>query len=81
MAQPLSVPPSGFDELPVEEQIEYVQALWHRIARNPDGVPSPAWHLDLLEKRIEAMRADGESGRAWHDVRGDLHARLHAVRK
>lgn len=81
MAQPLSVPPSGFDELPVEEQIEYVQALWRRIARKPDDVPSPAWHLEVLETRLEAMGADGESGRPWNEVRKDLHARLRAAHK
>jgi hypothetical protein len=27
----LTVPPPGFDELPVAEQIEYVQPLWNRI--------------------------------------------------
>jgi hypothetical protein len=32
MGQPLTVPPPGFDDLPVEDQIDYVQALWDRIA-------------------------------------------------
>jgi hypothetical protein len=36
MAQPLPMPPPGFDELPVEEKIDYVQALWDRIAANAE---------------------------------------------
>jgi hypothetical protein len=35
MGQPLTVPPPGFDDLPVEEKIDNVQALWKRIASKP----------------------------------------------
>lgn len=81
MGQPLSVPPTGFDELPVEEQIDYVQALWRRIASKPEHVPSPAWHLEELAKRVAAMADDGKGGRPWSEVRGDLHQRLRTVRR
>ena len=34
-------PPPGFDDLSVEEKIDYVQSLWERIAARPDQVPVP----------------------------------------
>ena len=36
MAKPVPLPPPGFDELSVDEQIEYVQSLWERIAATPE---------------------------------------------
>ena len=36
---PAAIPPPGFDELTIEEQIDYVQSLWERIAATPDQVP------------------------------------------
>jgi len=30
------MPPPGFDELPVDDKIDYVQLLWDRIAARPD---------------------------------------------
>jgi putative addiction module component (TIGR02574 family) len=81
MGQPITVPPPGFDDLPVEEQIDYVQALWRRIATRSDDIPSPAWHFELLEKRRESLESDADPGRPWEDVRRDLHARLRSIRK
>ena len=40
MAHSLPLPPTGFDALSVEEQIDYVQSLWDRIAATVDQVPS-----------------------------------------
>ena len=76
MSQPLTVPPPGFDELPVAEQIDYVQALWSRIARAQDAVPSPAWHLQLVRERLAAHHANPERGRPWPEVRRDLEKML-----
>ena len=80
MGEPLSVPP-GFDELPVEEKIDYVQRLWSRIAGDPESIPAPAWQLRVIDERLAAMERDGEAGRTWDEVRGDLRARLAQISK
>jgi hypothetical protein len=74
MAQPLVYPPPGFEDLPVEEQIEYVQALWDGIV-DKQQVPVPDWHRDIVRERL-ANPAPGPS-RPWHEVRAEL-ARKHA---
>jgi hypothetical protein len=35
MSQTLPIPPPGFDGLSIEEQIEYVEALWEHIVARP----------------------------------------------
>jgi putative addiction module component (TIGR02574 family) len=77
MAQPLLMPPSGFDELPVEDQINYVQSLWDRIAATADQVPLHEWQRQLLEERLAAHRAaDAGEARPWGEVLDRLEGRL-----
>lgn len=70
MADNARTPPPGFDDLPVEDQIEYVQSLWDRIAAHPDRVPVPEWHLDELRRRESAM--DPSKTSTWDEVRARI---------
>jgi putative addiction module component (TIGR02574 family) len=78
MAQPLPMPPPGFDDLPVEEKIDYVQALWDRIAANTDEVPLHEWQRQILEDRLAAHRATPQEARTWQEVLDGLERRLKA---
>jgi putative addiction module component (TIGR02574 family) len=72
MAQSLPLPPPGFDDLPVEEKLDYVQSLWDRIAARPDEVPVPDWHREIIAERLAAHRADPGAARPWDEVREEL---------
>jgi hypothetical protein len=39
MAKPVPLPPPGFDDLSVDEKIDYLQSLWDRIAATPGTIP------------------------------------------
>lgn len=79
MAQPLPMPPSGFDELTIEDKIDYVQSLWDRIAASADQVPLHEWQRQLLEERLAAHRAaDSNEARPWGEVLERLEGRLRA---
>ena len=72
-----SVPtPPGFDDLSVEEQIDFVQSLWDKIAASPEQVPVPEWHRQIIRERLEAYRANPTAGRLWTDVRTDIERKL-----
>jgi len=76
MGVPLSVPP-GFDDLPVDEQIDYVQALWDRIlVRDGQGVESPEWHREEVRRALEQHEANPETARPWPEVRAELEAKF-----
>jgi putative addiction module component (TIGR02574 family) len=70
------LPPPGFDELPVEDQIDYVQSLWERIAAKPDQMPVPEWHERVLDERLAARDADPEAARSWEEVRDEIRSKL-----
>lgn len=75
MPNKLPLPPQGFDDLPVSDQIGYVQSLWNRIAAKPESVPVPDWHLQVLEER-RAEESKGGEGRPWDQVRNELCSKL-----
>ena len=60
MTNPVPLPPPGFDDLSVDEQIEYVQSLWNRIAASPEQVPCLSHSLKInpgagIRSSIEVM--------------------------
>jgi putative addiction module component (TIGR02574 family) len=60
-------PPPGFDDLSVDEQLDYVQSLWDRLAARSDRWAVPEWHQEELRRR--EREAEREDGSPWHDVR------------
>jgi len=74
MAVPL--PPPGFDDLPVEEKIDYLQSLWERVTATPATVPVPDWHVDVVRERLEDVAAHPDAGEDWKTVRERIRKRL-----
>ena len=70
MSRKVPNPPPGFDELTVDEKLDYVQKFWDRVATKPDTVPVPEWHLKLIEERL--LRNQPGTGRSWAEVRDEL---------
>lgn len=58
--------------MPVEEKVQYVEALWDRIAAAPAEVSVPDWHRQLLRERLAEYRRDARAGRPWREVRDEL---------
>ena len=73
--------PQGFDELPADEKIEYIQTLWNRVAAHPEQVPMPDWQRELVGERLAAYRSGRTTTRPWGEVREELRASLHNVRR
>lgn len=76
MSKHLPIPPPGFDDLSVEEQIDYVQSLWNRIAASPEEVPVPEWHREVLDERLKDHEANPDAGDSWDVVRERLRDKL-----
>ena len=60
----------------MEEKIDYVQALWDRIAAREAEVPVPDWHRALLAERLAAYEANPDEGRTWEEVEAELLKKL-----
>jgi putative addiction module component (TIGR02574 family) len=68
--------PPGYSELPKEEQILYIQALWDRIAEDPDDVPVLESHLALAEERLADYHRDPSQARPAFEVLDEIAERL-----
>jgi putative addiction module component (TIGR02574 family) len=74
MSNPVPLPPPGFDELSVDEKIDYLQSLWDRIAATPETVPVPNWHREVLDERLRDV--DVGAGDSWEVVRERLRKKF-----
>ncbi len=68
----LAVLASEFDALPIEEQLDYVQTLWERIAQRPESLPVPDWHLTVIRERLAAHAKGSDQSVEWADARAEL---------
>jgi putative addiction module component (TIGR02574 family) len=59
--------------LPPEERIDLLGDAWDAIAASPDEVPMPAWHVEVLEKRLAEPEPEYLS---WEEVRERLKETL-----
>ena len=80
MSRSLPLPPPGFDELAVQDQIDYVQSLWDHIAATVDQVPLQQWQQALLEERLGTHRRAPTEARPWQEVIERVQERLRARR-
>ena len=75
MARKIPDPPRGFDDLSVEQKLDYVQSLWNRITTTPEAVPVPDGHLQVINERLEGNR-NSRTGRSWDEFREELREKL-----
>ena len=56
MLMNVPLPPPGFEELSIDERVEYVQTWWDRIAAKPEQLSVPDCHLvlDVARDRVAA---------------------------
>jgi hypothetical protein len=38
-------------EMTVAEKLQLMEVLWDDLSRNPEDIPSPAWHEEVLAER------------------------------
>ena len=76
MESKVANPPAGFDELTVEEKLDYLESLWDRITARPEAISVPDWHLEVIEQRFDKGQAGSRGHRSWDDFREELRAKL-----
>lgn len=71
----LKIPPE-FAAASREQQIELVHELWDQIAQDPESVPVPESHRQIIKERLEAYRADPTAGLPWQEVRDRILGKI-----
>jgi len=76
MPKAVPLPPAGFDDLSVDEKIDYLQSLWDRITASPESIPVPDWHREILDERLKDLEADSDAGDTWEAVQERLRKKI-----
>ena len=76
MSSKLPFPPLGFDELTIDEQVEYLQALWDRIMPREGEISVPDWHMEIVQERLARYEANGIEGTPWEEFEKELIEQL-----
>jgi hypothetical protein len=68
-------------DLPLErmtlaEKLETMELLWADISRRPAGLPSPAWHRDILEERRRLVQEGKLKFLDWDTAMTELREEL-----
>jgi len=40
----------------VAEKLQAIEVIWEDLARNPNEIPSPAWHAEVLAERERLVK-------------------------
>jgi hypothetical protein len=60
------------DRMTVEEKLAAMEALWADLARNPENVPVPQWHKDLLDERERAVEEGSAKFMDWETAKKQI---------
>ena len=59
-------------ELPADERLQLVEAIWDSLREVPDAVPISDELREELDRRLSAYYADPSSARPWEEIKEEL---------
>lgn len=63
-------------KMTVAEKLRLMEELWDDLCRQPQSVPSPEWHGDVLDHRRKAVQEGRASFEEWDEVKRRLQTRF-----
>jgi putative addiction module component (TIGR02574 family) len=67
--------PSQILELPPDERLQLVEAIWDSLAEVPEAVPVTREMREELDRRLAAYYDDPSSARPWAEIKQELLGR------
>ena len=58
------------------EKLRAMETLWEALQANPEDVPSPGWHADVLRARAERARKGRNRFTDWTEAKRRIRARV-----
>ena len=56
------------DQMSTSDKLRALEEIWEDLLRNPETVPSPSWHADVLAAREERIRKGGSQFKDWTEA-------------
>jgi len=55
-----------------EERLELVDMILSSFKDSPESIPTPEWHMDLLDERLEEADSSPETSVPWEIAKAEL---------
>lgn len=62
-------------ELPINERLRLVSALWDSISENPESLKLTDSERRILDERMEAYMKKPTEGKPWSEIKSELFSR------
>ncbi|MGO9481899.1 MAG: addiction module protein [Candidatus Kryptoniota bacterium] len=66
----------SLEEMPKEEKLRIMEALWIDLTKHEEEFLSPNWHEDVLKARERRVQSGQEEYRDWEIAKKELAKRL-----
>ena len=63
------------DRMSTSEKVRALEEIWEDLRRNPEEVPSPGWHADVLAAREDRLRRGASKVEDWAEAKRGIRDR------
>ncbi len=62
------------NEMTTTEKLVVINQIWDDLMRNPNDVPSPEWHREVLSARAERIKSGAAQFKDFESVKSELRS-------
>ena len=62
------------DKMTTTEKLVVINQIWDDLLRNPDDIPSPEWHKEVLSARAERIKKGEAHFKDFESVKSELRS-------
>lgn len=60
------------EQMTTAEKLRALEAIWESLCREPNAVPSPSWHADILQERAKAVEEGSSQFTDWFEAKRNI---------
>ena len=64
------------NRMSVAQKLGTIERIWDSLAANPEKLPTPAWHLEILEARKAAVASGHARFTDWSVAKNEIRRRV-----
>ena len=69
-------PAVPLDQMTVEEKPRAMEEIWEDLGRQPENVPSPRWHGDILKGRADRVQEESAKFNSWPEAKKRIKEKI-----
>lgn len=62
------------DEMTIPDKLHAMEQIWDDLCRNPEDVPSPDWHGDILQAREKRIKQGSAQFTDWAEAKEKIRS-------